>query len=187
LANQLLDKNRPGDFNQALMEFGAIHCTPKQPGCSSCIFSKDCYAYNQGIVEQLPVKKPSIALRKRYLSYIVINFEQHLYIKQRKGKDIYNGLFEFPLIESDKLIEIENLLKLAKELGFISLNTINFERLSLPIIHKLSHQELHISFYYIKVQRAITTGAFLKVHYRDLSNYAYPVFIARYISSLEDE
>lgn len=110
LANDLIDPNRPGLFNQAIMEFGALHCTPAKPLCESCIFTKSCVAHNKGLQHELPVKERIRAVRKRYFYYIVIREGQKLALKRREEKDIWHGLYDFYLVEKTRPTDAEKVL-----------------------------------------------------------------------------
>jgi len=110
-ANELIDKRQPDIYNQALMEFGALHCTPQNPKCDSCIFVKSCFAYQNGMQGVLPVNAKKQSIRKRYFTYIVIEYRGRLFMKKRQHGDIWNGLYDFFLIESPRLSKPEKTLK----------------------------------------------------------------------------
>src|SRR4051812_20459401 len=101
LANKLLDKSQPGLFNQAIMDFGATICKPAIPICSHCCLNVICTAYKKGIVNTLPVKEKSIKKKTRWFSYFVFNSNGRTLVRKRMGKDIWQNLFEFYLVESD--------------------------------------------------------------------------------------
>lgn len=103
LARQLLDPNRPGDFNQATMDFGATHCTPKQPRCSSCPLNTHCVAFRLGKVSEFPAKTKAPARKKRYFIYLVADLKGDTLIQKRKKKDIWQNLYEFPFLEQETL------------------------------------------------------------------------------------
>lgn len=103
LARQLLDPARPGDFNQATMDFGATHCTPKQPRCSSCPLSTHCMAFRQGKVSEFPAKTKAPARKNRYFIYLVADLKGDTLIQKRKKKDIWQDLYEFPSLEQETL------------------------------------------------------------------------------------
>jgi A/G-specific adenine glycosylase len=142
LANQLISGEHPGDHNQAVMEFGAIHCTPLAPKCDVCIFAKKCVAFSQNLVAKLPVKEKKTVKRTRYFFYFVLRDGKKIAMKKRTGKDIWNGLYEFHLVEAateKKLTEIVKadpllaLLKDVREAGSMK--------------HVLTHQVLEIRFF----------------------------------------
>jgi len=144
LANKLISSIHPGDHNQAVMEFGATHCTPLQPKCSTCPFVKKCIAYNQGIVHQLPVKERKTGKRTRYFYYFILRNGGKIAMKKRTGRDIWNGLYEFHLVESDSEKKIDDILKRDPLLSGIRAQGVK-ETGSLR--HILTHQVLHIRFF----------------------------------------
>jgi A/G-specific adenine glycosylase len=100
LGNQLIDSAQPDQYNQAVMEFGALHCTPKNPQCEDCPLGKICVARQKGLQGMLPLKDKKLKVRKRYFYYLVRKSGQWLRMKKREGKDIWQGLYDFDLIES---------------------------------------------------------------------------------------
>ena len=115
LAEKLLDRNEPAQYNQAIMDFGAIICKPVNPACEQCVFNKECYAFQNGVVDQLPVKEKKIRIKTRWFYYLVLEHKNKLYIRQRQGKDIWQQLFEFPLLESDLELDENRIYELAKK------------------------------------------------------------------------
>ncbi len=99
-----ISKANPALFNQAIMEFGALHCTPKNANCEGCIFSKECYAWNNKLVYNLPVKTKKSAKKVRYFNYIVYRFEDKIAFQKRDTNDIWNGLYQFILLEEDDYV-----------------------------------------------------------------------------------
>lgn len=102
LANKLLDAKNPGAYNQAIMDFGATVCMPRQPGCSTCVMKKICLSYQSGHVSDYPVKANKITRQTRYFNYFVLKYRNNILIHQRKKMDIWQHLWEFALIESSK-------------------------------------------------------------------------------------
>ncbi|MGY8943774.1 MAG: A/G-specific adenine glycosylase, partial [Flavobacteriales bacterium] len=99
LAQTLIDTSQPGTYNQALMDFGALHCKPQNPLCETCPFSDSCVAFEKKLTKELPVKEKKIKVRKRYFNFLVIKTDAHKTIlTERKGKGIWQGLYQFPLI-----------------------------------------------------------------------------------------
>ena len=100
-ANRLIPHEKPGDFNQALMELGALCCIPRNPSCKKCPFSDHCYANLHGKQEELPVVSPKNKSRNRFFHYWVIVLNDRLFLNKREKKDIWLGLYDFPVFESD--------------------------------------------------------------------------------------
>ena len=171
----------PGDFNQAMMEYGALVCTPF-PDCESCVFSSKCIAYINKEVDSIPVKSKKKKPKERFLNYIVfIDSNQKTIVNKRRNKDIWYKLNEFPLIESKTEIKnIHTLTDLKKLIDNLSLTILKEKEKIYRIKHILSHQILHISFYQICVKETITSG----VHLSNLNNYNFPVPITNFINKL---
>jgi A/G-specific adenine glycosylase len=171
----------PGDFNQAMMEYGALVCSPF-PDCESCIFSSKCVAYMNKEFDAIPVKSKKKKPKERFLNYIVfIDSNQKTIVNKRRNKDIWFKLNEFPLIESKTEIKNINTLSDFKKLIDNSSLTILKEKEKIyRIKHILSHQILYISFYQICVKETITSG----VHLSNLNNYNFPVPITNFINKL---
>ena len=108
LAFELMPKDNPAQFNQAIMEFGALQCVPKNPNCTECVFNNSCAALQKKKVDQLPVKSKKTKVRNRYFNYIVaVDDLENTIIQKRTAKGIWHNLYEFPLIETDKVEDFE--------------------------------------------------------------------------------
>lgn len=178
-ATELMDKKQPGDFNQALMEFGALQCTPKATDCQACPFSSQCVAHQQAKVEQFPVKLKKGKVKDRYFNFLVCTTPNDaLLLEKREEKGIWQNLWQFPLVESISLLD-SNQLK--KEAAFQ--NTVGETSYTLtlvnkqPVKHLLSHQRLWIRFWQLE-------GAYFQgnsIPKKDIHAYAVPVPLAQYI------
>lgn len=181
LAEQLLDRKNSSIFNQAIMEFGALHCTPRKPLCGTCPFANDCIGYNQNKISLLPVKLKKQKVRKRYFNYLVfVTKEQRTILKQRKGKGIWEGLYEFPLVETPYEATAENLVK-EDEWPVYSTSAETFPHLfnEKPIVHKLSHQHLHTKFWIVSCQKLPEEA----ISFKEITNFPVPALIEKFIDS----
>jgi A/G-specific adenine glycosylase len=152
LANELILKKQPATFNQAMMEFGALYCTPKNPDCTNCIFANSCKAYANNTVQQLPIKANKTKIKKRYFNYLFFDKPRSAFLQQRIKGDIWEGLYEFPLIETDEEISLKTVL--AKLDGFREITQkqdIKFIRKAFKVTHKLSHRDILTTFWHIGV------------------------------------
>jgi len=148
LANKIINKKSPSEYNQAIMEFGALQCVPKNPNCSDCPISLECYAFKNKAQSRLPVKLKKIKIRKRYFHYFVLRNKEQIYLNQRGPKDIWQGLYDFGLIESNSESSLDEIMgKLPKE--FIS--EIIVEEVSKIFKHLLTHQRIFATFYTMNV------------------------------------
>lgn len=146
IADQLLDISSPARYNQAIMDFGAICCTPQNPKCSQCPLNKNCYAFNQDAVHTLPPAKIKSKKKDRFFHYFIIkNEKNHLAMNQRTGKDIWTGLYEFPMVETQDSSK-PSIRKIKKELGEVILTDKAF----LSNKQILSHQIIYSFFYLAK-------------------------------------
>jgi A/G-specific adenine glycosylase len=174
----IIQTQKPGDFNQAMMEFGAIHCTPKKPLCADCLFQDKCAAYQTGLVNKLPVKQKAKPLRNRYLHYFIIKNDLNIWIQQRQSGDIWSHLYEFPLFESEK--QIIQPKKLATEIG---LESESPSRLAGPIKHILSHQRLHITFWQLPSTEAQHFSKAKPLPFSNLEKLALPIALKRFVEA----
>jgi A/G-specific adenine glycosylase len=140
-ANDLIDRQQPDFFNQAMMEFGAIHCTPQNPKCEECIFSKHCVANLKGIQKLLPVKSKKLKVINRFFSYIIPKTKNKIWMKQRIEKDIWHGLYDFYLIETSRAVSSKKIMETTPIFKNMILHSETKK-----ITHLLSHQKLHIKF-----------------------------------------
>lgn len=148
---RLMDKNRPGDFNQAVMEFGATVCTPGAPACHSCIFREACQAFRYGLVGSIPVKTPRQPLKKRYFYYLVLITDYPAapmtFLRKRTGRDIWRNLYEFPLIESSLVSTREKIEESGLFRELAAMGKLKFLHGSDEMKHLLTHRKLLIRFY----------------------------------------
>lgn len=146
-ANDLIDKQAPGEFNQAIMDFGAIQCTPKSPACAICPMSSFCYAFNSGKQDKLPVKTKKVKVRNRYFYYFIYEYEGKLLMKERGPKDVWQGLYDFSLYESTKPISEESMLNEGANRQGLIVTDISEE-----VKHVLTHQRIFTRFIRVKVK-----------------------------------
>ena len=175
LANELISQKHPDLFNHAIMDFGATVCLPANPKCDSCIFNENCVAFLKNETGILPVKNKKISVKNRYLNYLILRKNNEIVIQQRTEKDIWQQLFELPLIETTSDNEEELFLHLSNlypnnNIKKVTPNTIK---------HKLSHQQLHINFYEIDVSTFTLNQQTSAIG--DLHNYAYPIVIWNFL------
>ncbi|MDP4263419.1 MAG: A/G-specific adenine glycosylase [Bacteroidota bacterium] len=183
LANQLLDKKQPGQYNQAIMDFGAVVCKPA-PLCDHCPFKKNCFAFLHEKINELPVKEKKISIRKRWFYYLVMEYKGKTAVQQRTGKDIWQQLYQFPMIETGKETGPETILRLAEKKGWLEKNGFDMVSISSRYKQLLSHQSIAGQFITIKLKRKPV----LKNDWRwpsknTLNKYAFPKFINQYRDS----
>ena len=179
LAAELLSKEQPALFNQAIMEFGAMHCTPKNPDCENCIFNSSCVALQKGLVGQLPFKSKKIKIRKRYFNYIVLQDKNsNTKIQQRTDKGIWHNLYEFPLLETTQEEGFETIAPLIKNNVDFGASVVSIQEVNpISILHKLSHQHLYIKFWKVTTNNTLTNG----VPPEQLRTFPFPIVIHNFI------
>ena len=150
-ANQLIPADAPDIFNQAIMEFGAIQCTPVMPDCLFCPLQQSCFAFKHGLVQELPVKSKAKAARPRFFHYIVFELEGQYYLRKRLSGDIWEGLYDFYLYESDaKTLDTSTLLQELQQAG-IAVQELQLQLPRKDFKHILSHQKITARFYLIRL------------------------------------
>lgn len=177
LSIDLLDRKRPGIYNQALMDFGAIICKPKAPLCNSCIFKKRCFAFNNDLVDELPVKEKKINIKKRWFNYIVIEHQHKIYLRKRNANDIWKDLHEFVLIETLDKTSVSQVLSKAESSGFLKKSTYKVLATSPLISQQLSHQKIIGRFIKIGLTKEQIISGYKPVPAKRLSRYAFPRLI----------
>ena len=148
IARQLISTIDPATYNQAMIEFGAIQCVPVSPDCKVCPFDTICYAYLHAAQAELPVKSKKAAVKNRYLNYFILEKEGKLVLKERTGKDIWKGLYDFPGIETSSPVVSPDDLEMYSGLEeFLTHGTLR--EIALPYVHVLTHQRLNVKFWWI--------------------------------------
>lgn len=181
LAFELMPKDNPAQFNQAIMEFGALQCVPKNPNCSICVFNTGCAALQKSKVDQLPVKAKKVKVRNRYFNYIVVEDEESkTIIQKRTAKGIWHNLYEFPLIESDDDVGFDFISDKIQNSYFEKNTLLSMEDWNgKSIIHKLSHQHLHIKFWKVKLKGSIENG----MDFMTMKTFPFPIVIHNFIEN----
>lgn len=166
LALSLIDRKTPGIYNQAIMEFGAIQCIPGKPDCNSCPLRNHCMAFRKNMLSSLPVKSKKQTTRERFFNYFHLKLlGKKTVVYQRTDKDIWKSLYEFPLFESEKLIEPEVMTKNVNVSEFFGrLTSVTFKGVQ-DYQHILTHQKIHARFF----QFEISGFNFLNSPYREIS------------------
>jgi A/G-specific adenine glycosylase len=178
----LLDKN-PGTYNQAIMELGALVCLPARPDCQNCPIQAACFAFSHKKVQDFPVKAGKTKQRERHFNYLAITHSDKILIRQRKAKDIWHSLYDFPLLETGKKVSSTQFVKNKNWEEVIHLTKPLIKDISNEYRHILSHQILFARFYHLEITSKITRIPedcfWIKI--KDLENYAVPKLIDLYI------
>jgi A/G-specific adenine glycosylase len=177
LAQQLLNTKEPALYNQAIMDFGATVCKPKQPLCNTCVFNKVCLANNKGTVGLLPIKAKKITIKERYFYYVILKNKNKIAARLRSEKDVWQNLHEFYLIENDKPLPLSQFNKKIKALFNGTANL-----LGKTFTQKLTHQKLHIAFFEMDT-KALPQG-FTWYTLQEIKQLAFPKTLKALIDTL---
>jgi len=172
LAQELIDPKEPDLFNQAIMEFGALQCKPVNPNCLTCPLEIGCLALQNKTIKERPVKSKKTVVKNRYLQFMIFEDKEYTYLQQRTNKDIWQNLYQFPLIEttiSEDQIEWKLISSVAPEY------------VSSSIVHVLSHQRLHCRFYHFKTEPLALQSDWIKIKTENIQDYPLPRLIDRYL------
>ena len=189
LAGTILDPECAGIHNQAIMELGALRCVPQNPDCEPCPLRDKCMAFAAGNVSAYPVKRNKTKSRDRYFNYLYIIYKERTWLNRRSGKDIWTGLYEFPLIETDRAMDFSGLSgteAFRDLLGDAGSLSVTHELLNRK--HVLSHQVLYASFYRIEIERVpASLDKYISLPRESLGRYAVPRLVEIYLEWLADK
>jgi len=181
LANELLDEKQPGIYNQALMDFGAVVCKPKQPLCKQCPLQTQCGANLKGLTDTLPVKEKKIIQKTRWLFYFIIESDGKVYVRKRGVKDIWENLYEFVLIESPVATDVEQLKQLPAFKNLLGKIAIDVDTISRLYSQKLTHQTIYGQFIKITLKKPVQLDGYEPVSAREMAKLPFPKFITTYL------
>lgn len=183
LSASLIDKDRPDQYNQAIMELGALQCTAKSPDCSVCPMSDVCVARAEDIIDQIPYKAKKIKRKSRFFNYLVWENEGKTVVQRREEKDIWQGLYQYPLIESENINELD-INQICQDYDTGIAEEMKIQRVSEVHKQKLTHRDIHVRFYHLlisDIQLVIKKQYFL-VDQKKVPNFALPKVIDAYLS-----
>lgn len=144
MATELLSPSDPATHNQAIMEFGALWCKPQSPDCENCILLQDCFAGRRQLANDLPVKMPKTKIRSRFFNYLLIRDKEHIYLRKRKEKGIWQHLYELPCIET--LVPAGNIQTTSQWQSIFGKTKPKVLDEVPDRIHKLTHQNIQFNY-----------------------------------------
>jgi A/G-specific adenine glycosylase len=174
LADGVINPKEPALHNQAIMEFGALHCTPKNPKCESCVLQGSCLSYANGTIQMRPIKTKKQEVRNRFFHYLVFNIHGETYIQQRKGRDIWEELYQFPMVET------ENDTPPAE---FKRVYGTSLLEISSPVKHLLSHQRISARFYHVHSSDILPSEDWILIPSSSIQDYPIPRLIDKYLET----
>jgi A/G-specific adenine glycosylase len=170
LAENLLDKKEPGLHNQAIMEFGALQCVPVQTDCGVCPLQTVCKAYSLNLVDKLPVKATKTKVRERFFNYFYIEYQDKIFIQKRTEKDIWQNLYELPLVESATLFETN---EIAQNELFANVENLEINSTTSTFKHILSHQRIFARFFSVRIsEKNVFLNNLIEIRKDELDNFA---------------
>jgi A/G-specific adenine glycosylase len=184
LADEVLNKDHPGLHNQAIMEFGAILCRPKNPHCSICPVKEGCYAVANNIIAGLPKKHKTVKIRKRYFNYFLLTDGDNVLINKRDDNDIWANMYDLPMIETDRYLSSHEVMNLPRTREMFG-NNLATVKLFQTKKHVLTHQHIHAQFIQISTnanqikleQKWFITGV------KNLEKLAFPKIIFLFLNN----
>lgn len=187
LAGMIMNPAKAGLHNQAIMELGALQCVPQNPDCKTCPLQSCCLAFGSGTVSSYPVKQNKTKTRNRYFHYFHIIMKDKTWLSRREKKDIWEGLYEFPLIETDRPADFAELQKSEPfRLLFADTGNMNISVKLENIKHVLSHQVLYTTFYQVEIEKINETlQSYLQVNSEEIEKFAVPRLIHLYLENLK--
>ena len=182
LAREVMDAGNIRDYNQGIMEFGAIQCVPKNPDCTVCPLNESCVALQKNSIGELPVKINKTKIKNRYFNYLVfIDSRNKTLLHQRSGKGIWQNLWQFPLLETNDKINLKEIESRFKEVMVLNDDPEIYQFNPNDIVHKLSHQHLHTKFWILKTETDLKDA----IDFNILVDYPVPVLIADFIKTFK--
>ncbi|CAL1520903.1 A/G-specific adenine glycosylase [Chitinophaga sp. MM2321] len=183
LAMELLPPDQSAPYNQSIMDFGAIVCKPQQPLCQECPLNRKCIARQQQLVSLLPIKSKKLQIKKRYFNYLLVTFNEEIYIRKRTESDIWQNLHEFILIETAAPLDF-TLLQATDAFKEIFQHTpFTVVNIAAPAKQQLTHQTIHSQFVTLAVEKPLQVKDYLLVSRKLLPKYAFPKTITTFLQS----
>lgn len=182
LADEVLDKEQPGIHNQAMMEFGAVLCKPKNPACGICMVRLGCEAFKTNATTQLPVKLKTVKVKERFFNYFLIIDGSRILMNKRTGNDIWTGLYDLPLVETSTLTETNEIVTLPEVKAYFG-PTLEIEEAFGFQKHVLTHQRLIIRFVKVKGKPVHFEPDWFYVDIEELHKLALPKIIFKFLTN----
>ncbi|MGO4294118.1 A/G-specific adenine glycosylase [Chitinophaga sp. RAB17] len=183
LAQELLPEGASSEYNQSIMDFGAVVCKPQQPLCADCPLRKKCVALHNQLVPLLPIKTKKLKIKKRYFNYLLVNYKEEIFIRKRTDSDIWQNLHEFILIETPAPSDITAIQSSEAFRQLFGNITFEIDRVSAPFKQQLTHQTIHSQFISITLKKRPDLPGYMLVARNSLNNYAFPKTITTFLES----
>lgn len=180
LASSLLNKDKPAEHNQAIMEFGALQCKPKNPDCNICPLNSSCVALKNNTIAELPVKLKKTKITKKHFNFLIImSSNQEIVFQKRVKKGIWQNLYQFPLIETETALDSNSFKNHQSIKKYFSNTPFEYSLYNdTAIVHKLSHQHLYTKFWILETDELPEPGILIS----ELKTYPTPILISNFIN-----
>ncbi len=177
--------NKPAAFNQAIMDFGALQCSPARPDCETCPLQQHCFAAKHQMTDVFPVKEKKIAIRERFFHYLFIHHDEHIFIRKRTHNDIWKNLYELPMIESKSLLSWQSLKRNVDYKNFFGNTKFALRDLPVQTSQKLTHRKINAIFFDVEIRDILPENNYgcIRAHTDSLNNFAFPKTIDWYIQN----
>lgn len=182
IANGLLDQKKPGNFNQAMMELGAMICKPANPLCVSCPLNDQCIAYKDKTVLNFPVKEKVTRISPRYFNYLLVRHNKGIYMNKRQPGDIWEQLYELPLIETDSMMQPETVMRSPEWNSYFNKQQFHLKSVKNYPVYKLSHQHIYARLFELDITGKpgkLFISSFIKVEESEAGSYPVPRLIEK--------
>ncbi len=184
IAIEIMPQKNTGFHNQALMEFGALQCTPKSPKCINCPLIETCYSAKHNLQNDLPLKTKKTKQRIRYFNYYLIESGNFVFLEKRKGKDIWENLYQLPLLETEKKISESVLLKSA--IHFLKNKPFTLKSVSAIKKHILSHQVIYARVIHLESENPdLFSHQYIKANKKDIYKFAVPKLVEDFLNEAD--
>lgn len=174
LAQALIPAQEPALFNQAMMDLGALICTPQSPICNQCPLEAGCGAALHLSTAQYPQKLKKVEVKERFLHYLYLHDSQGVYLQQRASQDIWKGLYEFALVEHSSLLTLEQLLQKGLLQDILRQASYSIDDQPYDLTHKLTHQRLYIRIFKIEIHNGSPLSSLIKVPHEEIDSLPKP-------------
>lgn len=183
-ACELLDSKRPALYNQAIMDFGALQCTPVSPDCMFCPLTDSCVARQKGLIDSLPVKQHKTKVTNRYFNYIYVRMGAYTFIHKRNGNDIWKNLYELPLVETDCEVSEEEFYASPQFQELLAKGEEPMVRLvQKGVKHVLSHRVIYANFYEVILpENSASFAQYQRISIQDLHKFAVSRLVNQFFS-----
>lgn len=180
-----IPSENPGIFNQAIMEFGSLHCTPKTPDCLNCVFHEQCTAFQTNRVLDFPVKIKKTNIKELHFYFIHLQSKSKVWLEKREKQGIWKSLWHYPLVETEKQVSIQKAIELAAERLGLKVESLVFKN-QMVLTHLLSHRRINAYFLKCESDETITKNDIFEIDLEEMDNYPMPQIMIKYLQALND-